>query len=168
MSLLSLRWLFRRAFRRAVYVPRPWRALGRLRLGSVIVGKAYVTDGDGIRVSRQEIRFSGLDAPEWDQPAKRQNGDWFAHGQQVKSALIGKIGGRLVHVEIEGYDRFGRALGIVTCDGQDIGEWLVREGHAIAAYGKRYRHVEREAKRARRGMWAHDVNIDPRTWRHRQ
>ena len=34
-----------------------------------ITGKAYVTDGDGIRVARQEVRLTGLDAPEWDQKA---------------------------------------------------------------------------------------------------
>lgn len=133
-----------------------------------ISGKAWVTDGDGIRVSGQEIRLSGLDAPEWDQPARHRDGYWFAHGKRVKSALIRKIGGRHVDVAIEDYDKFGRALGVVTCDGRDIGEWLVREGHAIAAYSERYRHVEREARSARRGMWAHALNIDPRAWRHRE
>ena len=132
-----------------------------------ISGKAYVTDGDGIRVSGQEIRLAGLDAPEWDQPARHRDGYWFAHGKRVKSALIREIGGRQVHVAIEDYDRFGRALGTVTCDGRDIGEWLVREGHAIAAYSERYKQVEREARNARRGMWAHARNIDPRAWRHR-
>ena len=34
-----------------------------------ITGKAYVTDGDGIRVAGQEVRLAGLDAPEWDQKA---------------------------------------------------------------------------------------------------
>lgn len=33
-----------------------------------ITGKAYVTDGDGIRVA-QDVRIAGLDAPEWDQKA---------------------------------------------------------------------------------------------------
>jgi len=42
-----------------------------------ITGKAYVTDGDGIRVARKEVRLAGLDAPEWDQKAKHQNGYWF-------------------------------------------------------------------------------------------
>ena len=134
----------------------------------VFAGKAYVTDGDGIRVSGQEIRLAGLDAPEWDQPARHRDGYWFAHGKRVKSALIREIGGRYVRVAVEDYDRFGRAVGTVTCGGRDIGEWLVREGHAIAAYGERYKHVEREARRARRGMWAHARNIDPRAWRHRK
>ena len=55
-----------------------------------ITGKAYVTDGDGIRVARKEVRLAGLDAPEWDQKAKHQDGYWFNHGRRVKrSAACG-------------------------------------------------------------------------------
>ena len=145
----------------AVYllIRRPWRK----RLS----GKAFVTDGDGIRVRGQEVRFASLDAPEWDQVAKHEDGYWFKHGKHVKSALIKKVGGKHVRVKVEDYDRFGRAVGIVICNGEDIGEWLVREGHAIACYGDRYKDIEQEAKAARRGMWSHAVNIDPRKWRHR-
>ena len=133
-----------------------------------ITGKAYVTDGDGIRVARQEVRLAGLDAPEWDQKARHWDGYWFNHGKRVKSALIREIGGKHVRVSVESVDKFGRLLGTVTYEGGDIGEWLVREGHAIAAYGDRYRHVEREAREAKRGMWAHAHNFDPRAHRHRE
>ena len=138
-----------------------------LREPGALVGKAWVTDGDGLRVSGQEVRFAGLDAPEYDQVAKHRDGYWFGHGRRVKRALIQKIGGKQVYVTVEDYDKFGRAVGIVTCNGTDIGEWLVREGHAIAAYSDRYKSVERQARRAKRGMWGHAVNIDPRRWRHR-
>lgn len=139
----------------------------RRRLDS-LSGKAYVTDGDGIRVSGREVRLSGLDAPEWDQVAKHRDGYWFPHGKRVKSALIREVGGRHVQVSVESYDKFGRAVGSVTCDGTDVGDWLVREGHAWALYGDRYKHAEREARRAKRGMWSNEVNIDPRKWRHRK
>ena len=139
----------------------------RQRRTGTLAGKAYVTDGDGIRVSGQEVRFAGLDAPEWDQRAKHQDGYWFGHGKRVKSALIREIGGKRVHVTVEDYDKYGRAVGIVTCNGKDVGEWLVWEGHAIAAYSDRYKHMEREARQSERGMWGHAVNIDPRRWRHR-
>ena len=140
--------------------------LSRRRPGA-LTGKAWVTDGDGIRVSGQEVRIAGIDAPEYDQVAKHRDGYWFGHGRRVKSELIQKIGGELVCVTVERYDKFGRAVGTVACNGMDVGEWLVREGHAIAAYSDRYDHVEREARRARRGMWGHAVTIDPRRWRHR-
>ena len=90
-----------------------------------ITGRAYVTDGDGIRVSGHNIRIAGVDAPEWNQRAQHQHGYWFKHGKRVKSALIQAIGGRNVRVTVKGYDKYGRVLGTVTCDGQDVGEWLV-------------------------------------------
>ena len=157
----------RQAASRKSFVMKPQRAR---QLGSsthTITGKAYVTDGDGIRVARQEVRIAGLDAPEWDQKAKHQDGYWYKHGKRVKSALIKEIGGKRVLVSVESVDKFGRLIGTVTCNGRDIGEWLVREGHAIAAYSDRYKHVEREAREAKRGMWAHAHNFDPRAHRHR-
>jgi len=135
--------------------------------GQAFSGIAYVTDGDGIRVSGQEVRISGIDAPEHDQVAQGRSGRWFPHGKVVKSRLIQKVGGRWVHVDILDHDKFGRVIGVVTCDGVDVGQWLVREGHAIAAYGGRYKSAERQARRERRGMWNHRRNIDPREWRHR-
>ena len=142
---------------------RPARRVGSP--AQEITGKAWVTDGDGIRVAGYEVRFAGLDAPEWDQKAKHRDGHWFNHGKRVKNALVQKIGGKHVRIAVEGEDKFGRLVGTVTCNGEDIGEWLVREGHAIAAYDDRYKHVEREARKARRGMWAHAHNFDPRAHR---
>ena len=164
MIAAGLYFVLRGMFRKR---PRKRRRPSPQRRAGVLTGKAYVTDGDGIRVSGQEVRFAGLDAPEFDQVAKHRDGYWFGHGKHVKSALIREIGGKRVHVVVEDYDKFGRAVGVVTCNGRDIGEWLVWEGHAISAYSDRYKHVEREARQAKRGMWGHAVNIDPRRWRHR-
>ena len=129
----GLYFVLRRPFRRR---PRKRPRPRRHRRASTLAGKAYVTDGDGVRVSGQEVRFAGLDAPEWDQRAKHQDGYWFGHGKRVKSALIrrSEIGGKRVRVTVEDYDKLGRPVGVVTCNGKDVGEWLVREGHAIAAY----------------------------------
>ena len=136
-------------------------------IGSVVAGTAYVTDGDGIRVSGCVVRFAGLDAPEWDQWAKHSDGYWFRHGERVKKALIETIGNRHVTVTVEKYDKYDRLIGAVVCDGKDVGAWLVRNGHAIAAYSDRYEHIEREARREKRGLWGYDVAFDPRAWRHR-
>ncbi len=142
------------------------RGRRRSRRGRTISGKAYVTDGDGLRVSGREIRLAGLDAPEFDQRAMHRDGYWFNQGKRIKSALIAEVGGRYVHVAVVKFDKYDRAVGIVTCDGRDVGEWLVRNGHAIAAYGDRYEAVERQARAERRGMWGCAVAYDPRAWRH--
>ena len=44
-----------------------FKGLFKKRPGGTITGKAYVTDGDGIRVSGYTIRLASLDAPEWGQ-----------------------------------------------------------------------------------------------------
>ena len=100
----------------------------------------------------------------------RNTGDgyWFEHGKRVKSALIDAIGGKHVEVTVEGLDKYGRLVGTVMCDRKDVGAWLVRNGHAIAAYGERYKDLEREARQEGRGLWGHDVAFDPRYWRRRQ
>ena len=144
-----------------------FKGLSTLRPGDTITGKAFVIDGDTIRVSGQTIRLSGLDAPEVDQWAKHQHGYWYKQGIRVKSALIQAIGGKNVQVKVEGYDKYDRVIGTVMFNGKDVGEWLVRNGHAIAAYGDQYKHLEREARRARRGMWGHAEAYDPRAWRYR-
>ena len=148
--------------------PKPGTRVGAqpLRTGATISGKAYVIDGDTIRVSGVKIRLAGLDAPEVDQVAKHQDGYWYRQGKRVKSALINEIGGQVVSVAVHRRDKYGRVVGTVSCKGRDINEWLVWNGHAIAAYGEQYRSVELDAQRNQRGMWAHAARYDPRTWRH--
>ena len=142
------------------------RSRRRIRPGLTLSGKAYVTDGDGLRVSGREIRLAGLDAPEFDQRAMHRDGTWFNQGKRIKSALIAEVGGKYVHVAVVKVDKYDRAVGVATCDGRDVGEWLVRNGHAIAAYGDRYEAVERQARAEGRGMWGCAVAYDPRAWRH--
>ena len=104
----------------------------------------------------------------WDQVAKHQLGYWYDEGTWVKSALIRAIAGRNVRVKVEGYDKYDRVIGTVTCNGKDVGAWLVRNGLAIAAYGDQYKRIQQDARRARRGRWGHAEVYDPRDWRHGQ
>ena len=137
----------------------------RKRPGDVIKGWAKVTDGDGVKVRGYTVRLAGLDAPEWNQKAKHRFGFWFNQGKRVKRALVRELAGRRVQVRVEGYDRYGRALGTVSCRGRDVGEWLVRSGQAIACFDSRYKAAEREAQSERRGMWGYDQAFDLRAWR---
>ena len=139
----------------------------RKRPGDTISGWAKVTDADGIKVRGYTVRLAGLDAPEWNQPAKHRWGFWFNHGKRVKRALKARVGGRRVKVKVEGFDRYGRVMGTVSCGGADVGEWLVRSGHAIACFDSRYQDAERAARRERGGMWGYREVIDPREWRRR-
>ena len=53
-----------------------FKGLFEERVGDTITGKAFVIDGDTIKVSGRTIRLAGLDAPEVDQVAKHQHGYW--------------------------------------------------------------------------------------------
>ena len=108
-----------------------------------------MTDGDGIRVAGHEIRIAGIDAPEWNQKAKHRNGYWFNHGKRMKDALIKKVGGRHVHISVEGEDRFGRLLGTETYKGVGIGEWLAQDGMRLQPIVIAIYKVEKPARNAR-------------------
>jgi endonuclease YncB( thermonuclease family) len=126
---------------------------------------SHVTDGDTIWVRRAgqreaiEIRLLDLDAPENCQ----------AFGPQAKAALRARILRQPVVVRTKGYDEYQRTLAQVRFRGQDIGAWLVREGHAWSGTyrGRRgpYARMEEQARRARRGLWSAPGAMEPRHFR---
>ena len=125
----------------------------------------HVTDGDTIWVRPDggaapiEIRLVGIDAPEGCQ----------AFGPQARRALAARLLRQPVQVRTRGEDTYGRALAQVRHRGQDIGSWLVREGHAWSdGFGKRpgpYEREERAARLARRGLWVAPRPEQPRHFR---
>jgi len=128
-------------------------------------GSAYIVDGDTIRVGGKAIRLHGLDAPEIDQMAQGIDGKWHDQGEFMKGELTRLIDGCPVQVEVISRDKYRRTVGIVTCDGTDVNSWLVENGHAISAYGEKYRHAERRARRAGAGIWGDRVSFHPGEWR---
>jgi len=136
-------------------------------------GKAYVVDGDTIMVANERIRLAQIDAPELDQVGFDKTRMETNQGYDVRGELMDKLEGKRVEVTLLPWnkrngnfrDRNGRLLGIVTCGGEDIGEWLVRKGLAVAAFGARYKAEEEEATAAGRGMWGYEGRMRPSRWR---
>ncbi len=64
-----------------------------------IAGKAFVIDGDTIKVSGERVRIAGIDAPELGQLARYPYRNWYDQGESVKIKLIKKIGGKYIRVE---------------------------------------------------------------------
>ena len=85
-----------------------------------------VVDGDTLwvkaSVSAQplKVRIQGIDAPEICQPG----------GLLARDALKLKVWGQRVTVISGTHDVYGRILGTVYVQGQDIGRWMVVQGHA--------------------------------------
>jgi len=106
-----------------------------------------------------KLRLLGLDAPERCQ----------AWGDEATAALKARVLGREVTVERRATDDYGRGLVVLRLQDEDIGAWLVAQGHAWSygwrAHAGAYAAQERQARSARRGLFADARAIEPRVFR---
>ncbi len=115
----------------------------------VVLGRAYVTDGDGLRIKGQEIRLFGIDAPE------------FAHpfGKQAKWALHGLCKGQEVFAVSAEIDDYGRLVArCFLSNGSDLSAEMVKLGLALdwpKFSGAMYSHLEPE--NVRKKLWLADA-----------
>ena len=134
-------------------------------LGKVIA----VHDGDTITLQNEsgqkKIRLAGIDAPELNQP----------FGVESRAALREVVLDKQVQVETSKTDKYGRVVGKVMLDGQDINLKQVQSGMAwvYRAYLKElskedraaYPEAEAQSKATAAGLWK-DLNpVEPWIWR---
>lgn len=132
----------------------------------LVVGLASVIDGDTIEIHGQRIRLEGIDAPESNQVCEAERKRDVLCGRVAAFHLANMIGRQTVYCTETGRDRYGRLLAECEVGGQDIGDAMVRSGHALAyrRYSTRYVMAEEAARRAKVGMWAYDF-LPPWEWR---
>ena len=139
----------------------------------IIQGKVVsVADGDTITVldaekTQHKIRLQGTDAPEKAQ----------AFGAKSKQALYEMVHGKTVQVSFEKSDKYGRILGKVLLDGQDICHQQIKAG--LAWHYKKYQNqqplADREAysasetaaKNEKLGLWSDPRPVAPWDFRKR-
>jgi len=130
-----------------------------------------IVDGDTIVVDhggeRRKVRLSAIDTPERDQP-------W---GEAATKEMRRLVAGKTVSVDWHKEDRWGRLIGNVYADGEDVGRLMVERG--MAWHYKRYAmeqrasdrvaysDAERAAKAAKHGLWSDPEPIPPWEWRKR-
>jgi endonuclease YncB( thermonuclease family) len=137
--------------------------------GAWLSGQAYVIDGDTIVVRGQHVRLAGIDAPELDQHCLDAKGQSYPCGIEASAAISALTRNRdITCIEID-LDRYRRIVARCEVDGHDVGDTMVRAGHAIDyvrydAEG-RYAGAEREARGAKRGIWQGNF-VQPEAWRH--
>ena len=137
--------------------------------GATISGRARVIDGDSLEVAGERIRLFGIDAPEARQYCRDARGQDYSCGRAATRALAGLTGAR-VSCTLVTHDRYERDVAICTANGRDLGDAMVRAGHAVdyaRHSGGRYAEAERQARAARRGIWAGTFE-EPETWRRRE
>ena len=126
----------------------------------------HVADGDTVTVLdaskvQHKIRLAGIDAPEKSQ----------AYGERSRESLAELVANRMVIVDTDKQDRYGRRVGKVLVAGKDVNVEQIRRGLAWF-----YRHYERElsdtdrqgydraeeeARVYRRGLWADPNPVPP-------
>ena len=133
------------------------------RPGTEINGQARVVDGDSLTIGQTEIRLYGIDAVELYQTCDRGGRPWNC-GAEAAQSLRNATAGREVRCVARERDRFNRVVALCRAGGLDLAAAMVRGGYAVA-FGA-YEADEREARDARRGIWA--SNFDkPAVWRAR-
>lgn len=143
------------------------RLTSRSGAQELIVGRPSVIDGDTLDIRGTRIRLSGVDAPESDQLCEDAAGGSYRCGKTSAFALADWIGARNVSCASEGQDQYGRTLARCRLGGADVGDWMVRHGHAVdyRRYSRgAYAAAEREARDGRRGVWAGRFTL-PADWR---
>ena len=126
-------------------------------LNGYVIG---VADGDTIRVldsgkTQHRIRFLGIDAPESSQ----------AFGQKSKQYLSSLIFNKNVSIQYTEKDQYGRILGTVFLEGENINLKMVQAGLAwhyvyFAKDNKELAEAEAKARKDKLGLWA-DANPTP-------
>ncbi|MEM8577594.1 MAG: thermonuclease family protein [Pseudomonadota bacterium] len=91
-------------------------------LQQALHGKAWVIDGDSIRIAGTEIRLFDVDAPEIGHP----------YGHKAKWAMVRLFKGQMIEAQVLERDAHDRV--VARCflpDGRDLSAELVKQGLAI-------------------------------------
>lgn len=136
---------------------------------TVMPGGVDVIDGDSFRRGKDEIRLSGIDAPEYRQICRDEKGrDWNC-GREAARTLRGLVSGLSVGCTGLGADRYGRLLARCTVGDLELNSEMVRLGWAVAytrhgSPGMLYLSEEAEARHDKRGIWRGTFDL-PEDWR---
>jgi endonuclease YncB( thermonuclease family) len=134
-------------------------ALGACAASPVVEASAsalIIVDGDTLAIDGVRVRLWGVDAPEQDQTCRR-GGQAYRCGEVARQALRAWIGQKPVSCDEIEKDQYGRSVARCTVEGEDVGGWMVRQGHALdySRYSAgAYARDEASARAAARGLHA--------------
>jgi endonuclease YncB( thermonuclease family) len=131
-----------------------------------VSGPARVIDGDTLDIGSTRVCLFGIDAPEAAQACKDARGRRWSCGEAAEDRLERLVAGRSVSCVGRGTDDYGRLLAVCAAGGRELSGHMVRAGLAWAfvKYAPDYVEAEREARVAKRGVFAAE-NEPPWTFR---
>ncbi|AXO14112.1 thermonuclease family protein [Thalassospira indica] len=134
-------------------------------------GPAEVIDADTLQIKDIRYRLYGVDAVEARQTCRKPDGTAWPCGQQAIAALSDFLQGREVDCEVwqgDLRDPYDRLIAICHTGADDLAEWLVKNGWAVADPDANrlynYTAVERTAKFLGKGIWSGGFDL-PQDWR---
>ncbi|MBF0621372.1 MAG: thermonuclease family protein [Magnetococcales bacterium] len=131
-------------------------------------GNATVLDGDHLKIRDQLIRLEGMDAWEPAQGCPDATGELYPCGESATAFMQLLLKDETVTCTQTSRDRFKRPIASCEFSGNDIGSIMVRSGHAVVTWSKRYRQEELWAKKWRVGGWRgwpEQEPVLPKWWR---
>jgi micrococcal nuclease len=128
---------------------------------------ARVVDGDTVVLTMEgravTVRLVGVDTPETVHPSKPVE----RFGKEASAFTRKLLAGKSVSIERDpggsARDRYGRELAYLRLDGTDVNREIIARGYGFAytkypfARREDYRTPEREAREAKRGLWADEA-----------
>eukprot|EP00854_Cymbomonas_tetramitiformis_P007004 gene7004-8351_t len=133
---------------------------------AVVSGAPRVIDGDTLQIGDARIRLYGVDAPESKQLCQDRQKKSYECGKIAGEKLAEKIGKNSVSCEVKNKDQYGRTVAVCRLGKEDLNEWLVKTGNAVAyqEFSKDYIAAETAARGAGKGVWQGEFQI-PKEWR---
>ncbi len=106
-----------------------------------------------------KVSLAGIDAPQISRT--RKNPDQ-SYSSRAKTYLIELVLNQLVEIKGYGLDQNDHVLGVIFLEGKNINIEMIRAGLARVSSEKSpkdlapgpYREVEKEARKAERGIWS--------------
>jgi endonuclease YncB( thermonuclease family) len=119
-----------------------------------VSGIPKVIDGETLELAGERFRLYGIDAPDPRQNCEIRGRDYNC-GHVSKTALMDLVAGVKIRCVPKSSGNEGKRIAICYAGGYDLAEGMVHTGWAMAMprHGGKYLSIERQAERARRGMW---------------
>jgi micrococcal nuclease len=122
-----------------------------------------IEDGDTITILRQDkvkvrVQFYGIDCPEMDQP----------FGKEAKQFTSDMVLKKNVNIFQYGADQHGRSEGVVSVEGINVNEQLIKVGlawqyrkYCKEAFCGKWKRFEDEARKGKIGLWRDTAPVPP-------